>query len=86
MKTKILSVVAYHTDNGDGTTSVQLFNNREELKHELEELDNGTTIEDVESGEDTYTHGSISEKTIELLLDDDGNVSLARGVFFTSDG
>lgn len=85
--TLTLNVVVHHTDNGDGSTSAHLFNNREELKADLENGGYSTTLEDIESGDDPYVHGTLTDEVIELEFDPTtNNVRLAQSVSFTSDG
>lgn len=87
MKTATLNLIAYHTDNRDGSTSVHLFNNREELERDLEENGSDFDIKDIESGYDPYEYGTLTEHSIELEIDPDtGLVKLSQPVTLTSDG
>lgn len=76
MKIATLNLIAHHTDNGDGSTSVRLFNNREELKKGLEERGNYFNIEDIERGDNPYWCGELTEYSIELEIDP--NTGLAK--------
>ena len=89
MPTKLftLALIAHHTDNGDGSSSVHLYNNKDELVAELEETAFGSTLEEIESGDDPYEHGTLSEPSIELELDEDtGVIRLTRSISLSSDG
>ena len=87
MKTTTLNLIAHHTDNGDGSTSVHLFNNREELEKDLEENGNDFNVKDIESGDDPYEYGTLTEHSIELEIDPDtGLAKLSQSITLTSDG
>lgn len=76
-----LSLVAHCRDNGDGSSTTALYNDISELKTDLEE--NGdTTIEDIESGDDPYEHGTLSYP--EFTIDTDTG-RLVDPVFICSD-
>lgn len=77
-----LSLVAHHRDNGDGSSTVALFNNITELKLDLEE-GGDTTFEDIESGDDPYEHGTLSYP--EITIDTDTGL-LVDPVYLSSDG
>lgn len=77
-----LSLVAHHRDNGDGSSTVALFNDISELKLDLEESGD-TTIEDIESGDDPYEHGTLSYP--EITIDTDTG-RLIDPVYLSSDG
>lgn len=86
MKTATLNLIAHHIDNGDGSTSVRLFNNREELKKRLEESGLGHSLDDIESGDDPYEYGTLTKHSIELKIDPDtGLAKLSRPITLTSD-
>lgn len=87
MKTATLNLIAHHTDNGDGSTSTRLFNNREELKNSLEKNGNDFSIEDIESGDDPYEYGTLTEHSVELEIDPDTSLAkLSQSITLTSDG
>jgi hypothetical protein len=87
MKTATLNLIAHHTDNGAGSTSVHLFNNREELEKYLEENGNDFTVEDIESGDDPYEYGTLTKRSIKLEIDPNTDLAkLSRPVMLTSDG
>lgn len=87
MKTATLNLIAHHVDNGDGSTSTRLFNDREELEKHLDENDNSFNVEDIENGEDPYAFGTLTEYSIELEIDPDtGLAKLLHSVTLTSDG
>lgn len=82
-----LAVVAHHTDCGDGSFSVTFYNSREELRQDLIREESETTLEDIEGGDDPYEHGTLSEETIEVELDEDTqSVRLIKPFSVNSDG
>jgi hypothetical protein len=86
MKIATLNLIAHHTDNGDGSTSVHLFNDREELKKDLEENGNYFSVEDIERGDDPYGYGTLSEYSIDLEIDPNtGLAKLPQPITLTSD-
>lgn len=87
MKTATLNLIAHHTDNRDGSTSVHLYNSREELKKDLEESGNNFNIENIESGYDPYEYGTLTKHSIELEIDPDtGLAKLLQSITLTSGG
>lgn len=86
MKTATLNLIAHHTDNGDGSTSVHFFNNREELEKDLEEHGSNFGVEEIESGDDPYEYGTLSEHSFDIEIDPEtGLAKLAQSVTLSSD-
>lgn len=86
MKTVTLNLIAHHIDNHDGSTSVRLFNNREELKKYLEKSVLGYRLDDIESGYDPYEYGTLTKHSIKLEIDPDtGLAKLSQPITLTSD-
>ena len=82
-----LAVLAYCVDSQDGSMRVTLYNSREDLAKELKEEEADFTVDDIESGDDPYEYGTLSEVTIDLELDPGtGNFKLARPRTFSTDG
>lgn len=77
-----VNLIAHHTDNGDGSSTVTLYNSREELAADLAEHESETTIELIDSDEDHYEHGSLSTAVLEL----DADFKLTKPVRISSDG
>lgn len=87
MKTVTLNLIAHHIDNRDGSTSVCLFNNREELKKHLEESVLGYSLDHIESRYDPHEYGTLTKHSIELEIDTDtGLAKLSQSTTLTSDG
>lgn len=82
-----INAVARFTDNGDGSTSITLYNNRDELALDLLANGGSVTVEEIESGDDPYRNGTISDITLDIEYDDSAQSSrLSRPVFFSTDG
>lgn len=89
MTIKLLSLVAigHFVDNGDGSSTVTLYNDRDELQTDLEESGSAYSVEDIEEGDDPYETGTISEVVIDLEYDETtGKTRLARSISLASDG
>lgn len=86
IKLLTLAAVAHFIDNGDDSASVTLYNNRDELAAELEESDADYSLEDIESGDDPYRTGAISDVEIDLEYDPaTGRTRLASSFTFFLD-
>lgn len=89
MSIKLLTLIAigHFTDNGDGSSTVTLYNDRDELQTELEETGSPYSLEDIEQGDDPYETGTISDVVIDLEYDETtGKTRLARSISLGSDG
>ena len=81
-----LATVAHFTDNGDGSSSATFYNNREELVADLEASGADYSLEDIESGHDSYKTGTLSRVEIELEYDEDtGEIRLVNPFTLSSD-
>ena len=79
MALKILTCIAHHTNNGNGTTSVRLYNNRDELSFDLQDAGVATTVQKIEDGDAPHEHGWLTEETIEINVSElTGEVNLVR--------
>lgn len=86
LKLLTIAAVAHFTDNGDGSSSVTLYNNRDELAADLEESSADYSLEDIESGNDPYGTGTLSDVEIDLEYDEDtGRTRLANNFILSSD-
>lgn len=86
LKLLTLAAVAHFTDNGDGSSSVTLYNNRDELAADLEESNADYSLEDIEQGDDPYETGTISDVEIDLEYDETtGKTRLSRHFTISSD-
>lgn len=86
LKLLTLDAVAHFTDNGDGSSSVTLYNNRDELAADLEESDADYSLEDIEHGDDPYETGTLSDVKIDLEYDEiTGRTRLANHFTLSSD-
>ncbi len=87
LKLLTLVAIAHFTDNGDGSSSVTLYNNRDELAADLEESGSAYSVEEIESGDDPYETGTLSEVEVDLEYDETtGKTRLSRSFTLSSDG
>ncbi len=89
-----LAVLAHHQDNGDGSTSTILYNDRAHFLAVQAEDDDGFDEETpeeifakIESEDDPHRYGTFSNETIELELNTETNtVRLLKPIAMSSDG
>jgi hypothetical protein len=82
MTTRFLNLVAYVLDCQDGSHSITIYNNREELAQQLQDDGADITVEEIESCDDPYENGTLSDITAEL----DENDQLVAPIHFSTDG
>lgn len=86
LKLLTLAVVAHFTDNGDGSSSATFYNTRDELAADLEASGADYSLEDIESGHDSYQTGTLSDVEIDLEYDEaTGKARLANSFTLSSD-
>jgi hypothetical protein len=81
-----LNVVTRLQDNGDGGYTFHVYNNKEELiaDHPLN-CEGDLTDEkraEILNGDYEYENGYIGEDTIEIVIDDNGDVKLSKKLHF----
>lgn len=78
MKVK-LKVVVHHCNQGDGSNTVALYNSREYF--------DPFQLAAIESYEDPYMYGTLSDEEIEIEVDESTGIAFLVGdVRFSSDG
>lgn len=87
-KTLTLKVLVHHVDCGDGSTSAHFYNDVAEFKADLAAggWDPDTRFDEIESGEDPYENGSLSECNIEVQYDVDTGTAKIKHFSINSDG
>ncbi len=90
MKVKI-PVISLLRDNGDGGYSIFVYNSKKELLADHCYLDPDLNLSkdeynkrcrEILSGDDEYEHGYIDTSTIEVEIDENNNVKLAKSIYF----
>lgn len=82
---QILEVHTFYRDGGDGSGTTYVHSSLEALKHAHFAADKWTSQEvqdrkfqETVDGDDTYENGEIGTETIEIEMDANGVVSLAK--------
>jgi len=87
MRKITLNLVAHNRDCGDGSTAVSLYNSREELDAALVAEESSNSVALIESYDDPYENGTLSDVVMELEIDEQtGAIRLLESVCFSSDG